>query len=309
MPTRTSTLPINEINLSGNSLLTAPAPSEHAAAIKANLKRRAETVQLIVQFVRVSTEARKVIFDNCNLEGFSHDKDDLIELEIVRLVKKFGAGKHSRYAEHVSLAGNRFGQEFCRRIIEGAYWERNRADGKDLPKLYLNLSRNCIAQPEKIVEELKEGRTAGGPMSLATTTDPDAIQRDALIVLDITNQMDSHHAPAPSGARRPLLDQLRQDRQRRPSPRRSPPRRSPPRRSPPRRALSLAVPAALAVQPRSPRGAPPRAAPTGAAARTPGPPAECAATRGGEAPQTAARHAGGAELGSILQGMPTFDQC
>ncbi|CAJ1418898.1 unnamed protein product [Effrenium voratum] len=31
-------------------------------------------------------------------------------------------------------------------------------------------------------------------MSLATTTDPDAIQRDALIVLDITNQMTPHAA-------------------------------------------------------------------------------------------------------------------
>ncbi|CAE7813116.1 DIP13 [Symbiodinium sp. CCMP2592] len=187
MPTRTSTLPINEINLSGNSLLTPPSPTEHTAAVKANLKRRAETVQLIVQFVRVSTEARTVIFDNCNLEGYSHDKDDLVELEIVRLVKKFGAGKNSRYAEKVSLAGNRFGQEFCRRIIEGAYWERNRhPDRETMPKLFLDLSKNRIPHPERIVDELKEGKTAGGPMSLATTTDPEDVRKDALIVLDIT---------------------------------------------------------------------------------------------------------------------------
>lgn len=53
-----------------------------------------------------------------------HDKEDIIELEVVRLVKKFGAGKNARYAEHVSLAGNGFGVEFLRRIVEGAYWER-----------------------------------------------------------------------------------------------------------------------------------------------------------------------------------------
>eukprot|EP00439_Symbiodinium_sp_Y106_P059780 s1259_g8.t1 len=239
MPTRTSTLPINEINLSGNSLLTPPSPTEHTAAVKANLKRRAETVQLIVQFVRVSTEARTVIFDNCNLEGYSHDKDDLVELEIVRLVKKFGAGKNSRYAEKVSLAGNRFGQEFCRRIIEGAYWERNRhPDRETMPKLFLDLSKNRIPHPERIVDELKEGKTAGGPMSLATTTDPEDVRKDALIVLDITGQRD-HSPSAPREGRRPLIDQLRQERQRRPSPRR--PSRSPPRprsrsrsRSPPR---------------------------------------------------------------------------
>ncbi|CAE7679570.1 unnamed protein product [Symbiodinium pilosum] len=242
MPTRTSTLPINEINLSGNSLLTPPSPSEHTAAVKANLKRRAETVQLIVQFVRVSTEARTVIFDNCNLEGYSHDKDDLVELELVRLVKKFGAGKNSRYAERVSLAGNRFGQEFCRRIIEGAYWERNRhPDKDDMPKLFLDLSKNRIPHPERIVEELKEGKTAGGPMSLATTTDPEDVRKEALIILDISGQRD-HSPSAPREGRRPLIEQLRQDRQRRPSPRRpsrSPPRRSrsrtPPRRSPSRR--------------------------------------------------------------------------
>ncbi|CAE7472398.1 DIP13 [Symbiodinium natans] len=201
MPTRTSTLPINEINLSGNSLLTPPSPTEHSAAVKANLKRRAETVQLIVQFVRVSTEARTVIFDNCNLEGYSHDKDDLVELEIVRLVKKFGAGKNSRYAEKVSLSGNRFGQEFCRRIIEGAYWERNRHTGpkETMPKLFLDLSKNRIIHPERIVDELKEGKTAGGPMSLATTTDPEHVRKDALIVLDISGQRD-HSPSAPRAA-------------------------------------------------------------------------------------------------------------
>eukprot|EP00913_Durusdinium_trenchii_P019200 g18045.t1 len=169
---------------------------EHTASIKANLKRRAETVQLVVQFVRVSTEARKIVFDECGLKGYSHDKEDLVELEIVRLVKKFGAGKNSRYAEHVSLAGNSFGQEFLRRILEGAYWERNRHTEKDsMPKLFLNLSRNRILHPEKLVDELKEGKTAGGPMSLATTTDPEHLQREALILLDISDQRDRSASP------------------------------------------------------------------------------------------------------------------
>ena len=38
-----------------------------------------------------------------------HDKEDLVELEVVRLVKKFGAGKNSRW----SGWGLESGGEFC----------------------------------------------------------------------------------------------------------------------------------------------------------------------------------------------------
>ena len=113
-----------------------------------------------------------------------------------------------------------------------------------MPRLFLDLSKNRIPHPERIVDELKEGKTAGGPMSLATTSDPEDVRREALIVLDISGQRD-HSPSAPREGRRPLIDQLRQERQRRPSPRRpsrSPPRarsrsrsRTPPKRSPSRR--------------------------------------------------------------------------
>ncbi|CAE8615980.1 unnamed protein product [Polarella glacialis] len=209
LPARTSAFPFSDVNLSGNSLLTS-VPGEAMAVVKSSLKRRAETVQLVVQFVRVSTEADKIKLEDCSLQGLTHDKDDLVEQEVIRLVKKFGAGKQSKFAREVSLAGNRFGQEFARRIIEAAYWERNRhPDKDDMPTLQLNLSRNRIRDPSKIIDELKIGKTAGGPMNLAVASDSEAARREALIVIDFSDQRDRSATPA-RDSRRPAQRQERQ---------------------------------------------------------------------------------------------------
>lgn len=245
LPTRISALPITEIDLSGNALFSPSLGiQESIMNAKAALKRKAETVQLVVQFIRTSTQADIIRLDSCGLEGQSHDKDDLVEQELIRLVKKFGAGKHAKYASEVSLVDNRFTVSFARRILEGAYWERNRHPNKDdMPKLKLDLRRNRIRGGDSLIEELKEGRCAGGPMALARATDPRDEREKALIIIDMSDQREGSASP-PREARRPP------ERERRPpSPRpqsysppprhsRSPPRRrapSPPPRSPSRR--------------------------------------------------------------------------
>jgi len=212
LPTRSSALPITELDLSGNALFTHLGSQEDSANGKATLKRRVETVQLVVQFVRVSTEAKIVLLEDCGLQGISHDKCDLIEQEIIRLVKKFGVAKQSRYTSKVSLAGNMFRSEFLKKIIEGAFWERNRFPNKDdPPKLFLDMSRNQIQDPDRVIDELRAGRSAGGPIGVASSTDPEDVREKALIVVDVHDQRGRSKTP-PTGARRPLVEQLQHDR-------------------------------------------------------------------------------------------------
>lgn len=231
LPTRTSTLPVTELDLSGNSLFNHHGSQESMASSKGTLRRRSETVQLVVQFVRVSTAADVVRLEDCALQGVSHDKDDPIEQEVVRLVKKFGVANKARYTKEVSLAGNKFKADFLKKIVEGAYWERSRhPDKENLPKLHLNLSRNRIQDPDRVLEELRAGRTAGGPINVACTTDPQDMQDKALIKVDLTDQRDRSETPR-KDSRRPLLEHLRTDRNKAsPPPRRSSP---PPRRRSP----------------------------------------------------------------------------
>eukprot|EP00927_Polykrikos_kofoidii_P034497 TRINITY_DN29267_c0_g2_i1.p1 TRINITY_DN29267_c0_g2~~TRINITY_DN29267_c0_g2_i1.p1 ORF type:complete len:516 (-),score=73.58 TRINITY_DN29267_c0_g2_i1:19-1467(-) len=214
LPTRVSALPIKIFDLSENALFTHLGASESAASGKSTIKRRVETVQFVVQFVRVSTEAQIVRLEDCGLQGLSHDKDDLVEQEIIRLVKKFGVAKQSRYTSEVSLAGNRFEGDFLKKIVEGAYWERIRHPHKDaMPKLKLDMSRNRIGDAERVIEELRAGRTAGGPIDVAMTTDPEEVRTKALILADVGDQRD-RESPPRDADRRPLLEHVRPERAR-----------------------------------------------------------------------------------------------
>jgi len=214
LPLRTSSLPIIEVDLSGNVLFTPPAGlPEPLSSARSTLKRRAETVQLVVQFVRVSTDCKTVRLMDCGLTGTTHDKDDAVEQDIMRLVKKFGAGKQSKYMREVNLAGNKFGAEFARRIIEGAYWERVRHPDKDHPpRLFLDLSRNRINGCDQLLEELRAGRTAGGPIDVASTDDPKEVCDKALIKVDLSGQRDRSMSPVTDSVRRSPAEQLRSDR-------------------------------------------------------------------------------------------------
>merc|ERR1719436_178657 len=91
LPRRTSVLPITEVDVSGNNLLTlTPHPFTGTPELSA---KSLQPLQLTVQFVRVSTDAKVVRMENCNLQGTTHDKDDKVEQEVIRLVNKFGPGK------------------------------------------------------------------------------------------------------------------------------------------------------------------------------------------------------------------------
>eukprot|EP00927_Polykrikos_kofoidii_P034498 TRINITY_DN29267_c0_g2_i2.p1 TRINITY_DN29267_c0_g2~~TRINITY_DN29267_c0_g2_i2.p1 ORF type:complete len:498 (-),score=75.38 TRINITY_DN29267_c0_g2_i2:19-1413(-) len=236
LPTRVSALPIKIFDLSENALFTHLGASESAASGKSTIKRRVETVQFVVQFVRVSTEAQIVRLEDCGLQGLSHDKDDLVEQEIIRLVKKFGVAKQSRYTSEVSLAGNRFEGDFLKKIVEGAYWERIRHPHKDaMPKLKLDMSRNRIGDAERVIEELRAGRTAGGPIDVAMTTDPEEVRTKALILADVGDQRD-RESPPRDADRRPLLEHVRPERARAGGRQRSPSSSFSRRRSPSYRA-------------------------------------------------------------------------
>lgn len=222
LPMRTSVLPIKEVNFSGNVLLM-PTSQAFTGAPEVSA-RSLQPLQLAVQFVRVSTDARAIFFENCNLQGTTHDKDDKVEQEVIRLVKKFGAGKESRYARELSLAGNKFESEFAKKLIEAAYWERGRHPDKEHPpKLFLNLRRNRIRNARKVIEELKAGQTAGGAVDVASAEESEQAQDKALIVVDMDDQVDRSVTPI-KGNRERLID-------------RDPPRRSSPlppcRSSPP----------------------------------------------------------------------------
>jgi len=90
-PQRTSVLPVTEVDFTGVPLLNESPTDPNLRAIW-DAKRRAQTLQLAVQFIRVSTNAKIVKMDDCNLSGTTHDRQDLIEQEVIRLVKKFGIG-------------------------------------------------------------------------------------------------------------------------------------------------------------------------------------------------------------------------
>lgn len=223
LPTRTSVLPVTEVDLSGNSLMTF---TPHAVLGTPEVSQRSlQPLQLTVQFVRVSTDAKVIRLENCNLQGTSHDKDDKIEQEVIRLVKKFGAGKEARYAQEVSLAGNKFEGEFAKKIIEAAYWERVRHPDKDNPpKLHLDLRKNRIRTPQKLVEELRAGQNAGGAILVAGAEEPSDVREKALIVVDLADQVDRSVTPV-RGQRITAVERPRVERQMRPPtpvPRRSP---------------------------------------------------------------------------------------
>jgi len=240
LPSRTSVLPITEVDLSGNGLVTF---TPHAVLGTPEVSQRSlQPLQLTVQFVRVSTDAKIIRLENCNLQGTSHDKDDKIEQEVIRLVKKFGAGRETRFAKEVSLAGNKFENDFTKKIIEAAYWERARHPDKDnLPRLHLNLRRNRIRMPRKVVEELRAGQNAGGTILVASVDEPANIREKALIVVDLADQVERSVTPI-KGQRITALERARNERHmrlvspaRRASPRRPSRRFSPP----PRRSISL----------------------------------------------------------------------
>lgn len=194
MPTRTSVLPVQEVDFSGNPLITCTAnPLNGAPEVSA---RSRQPLELAVQFIRVSTDARVVALEDCGLQGSSHDKDDKVEQEVIRLVKKFGAGKEARYAREVSLAGNKFEAEFAKRIIEAAYWERIRHPDKDqLPKLLLDLRRNRIRNPDRVLDALREGKNAGGSINVCAADASEEKRREALIIVDFGDQVDRSVSP------------------------------------------------------------------------------------------------------------------
>jgi len=262
LPKRTSVLPITEVDVAGNTLLSlTPHPVTGAPELSA---KSLQPLQLTVQFVRVSTDAKVVRLDGCNLQGTSHDKNDKVEQEVIRLVKKFGASKDARYAREVSLVGNKFESEFAKKIIEAAFWERARDPDKENPrKLLLDLRRNRIRSPQQLIDELRAGRNAGGSISVATTEDPAEEREKALIVVDLTDQVDRAVTPV-RGVREPVTRPSRPSppRQRsespaprkQPSPRKQSPRRQSPRRQSPRRQS----PRRQSPRRQSPRGQSPR---------------------------------------------------
>lgn len=233
LPKRTSVLPITEVDIGGNTLLTlTPHPLTGTPELSA---KSLQPLQLTVQFVRVSTDAKVVRLDGCNLQGTSHDKDDKVEQEVIRLVKKFGAGKDARYAREVSLMGNKFEAEFAKKIIEAAFWERARDPDKDHPpKLLLDLRRNRIRSPQQLVDELRAGRNAGGSISVATTDDSVEEREKALIVVDLNDQVDRSVTPV-RGLREPVV------RQTRPSPPRQRSESPPARKQSPQKDFALAL--------------------------------------------------------------------
>jgi len=252
LPNRTSVLPITEVDLSGNNLVTF---TPHAVLGTPEVSQRSlQPLQLTVQFVRVSTDAKIIRLEHCNLQGTSHDKDDKIEQEVIRLVKKFGAGREARFATEVSLAGNKFESDFTKKIIEAAYWERARHPDKDnLPRLHLNLRRNRIRTPRKVVEELRAGQNAGGTILVASVEEPANIREKALIVVDLADQVDRSVTPI-KGQRIVAGERARNDRHMRlVSPaRRASPRRPSRRFSPPaRRSMSPGAQVLPAVQRRT----------------------------------------------------------
>merc|ERR1719464_2483726 len=196
-----------EVDLSGNGLVTL---TPHAVTGTPEVSQRSlQPLQLTVQFVRVSTDAKVIRLDNCNLQGTSHDKDDKIEQEVIRLVKKFGAGKEARYAKEVSLAGNKFEGDFAKKVIEAAFWERVRHPDKDnLPRLHL---------------DLRAGQNAGGAIRVAGADEPEDVREKALIVVDLSDQVDRSVTPI-RGQRVTAVERTRQERQTRPP---SPAKRSP----------------------------------------------------------------------------------
>jgi len=182
LPTKHSLLPITEVDLSGNDL--APRVAEAST-------RSVLPLQMAVQFIRTSTDARVVRLEDCNLQA-----DDKIEAEVLRLVKKFGNGNDQRFAHEISLAGNHFEAAFAKRLIQEAWWERTK-HRKAPTKFFLNLRGNKVRNPARALEELRNGETPGGPISVAATDDhPETCDR-ALIEVDMHDQDVRSVSPPP----------------------------------------------------------------------------------------------------------------
>lgn len=190
LPHRSSVLSVEEVDVSHIPLYNE-VPDDAGLIARWDAKRRAQTLQAAVQFVRVSTAAKIVRLENCNLQGTTHDREDLIEQEVIRLVKKFGfgSGKDARYTSEVSLAKNKFEDAFAKKIIEGAHWERAaHPDKENLPRLHLDLRGNRIRNAARIVNELREGQSAAGPVNVATVKDSQEDQKKAIVVVNFDDQ-------------------------------------------------------------------------------------------------------------------------
>eukprot|EP00325_Prymnesiales_sp_UTEX-LB-985_P004080 CAMPEP_0174706558 /NCGR_PEP_ID=MMETSP1094-20130205/9362_1 /TAXON_ID=156173 /ORGANISM="Chrysochromulina brevifilum, Strain UTEX LB 985" /LENGTH=186 /DNA_ID=CAMNT_0015904831 /DNA_START=44 /DNA_END=601 /DNA_ORIENTATION=- len=143
----------------------------------------------VVQFARTQgSDATLVDLSKNKLD------DDAATDEVTRLVKNYSSFAANTFISTLLLSGNSIGRVGATKLIQYAHWERDRfkAEASPPPSLKLDLSDNCIVEPQALIDELKGKRIK---LTL-DETDTEA----TVIVTDFTDQRPPPPEPTGKGA-------------------------------------------------------------------------------------------------------------
>merc|ERR1719401_2050081 len=114
-------MPIREIELTGQPLLSFSAASRGAGAPVGRPEPVVRSLEMAVHLARSSNFVDAMRVGECELSAEGGDK---CVTEVARLVRQVGIGREARFLEEVDLHGNALDAESVRKIVEAAVKER-----------------------------------------------------------------------------------------------------------------------------------------------------------------------------------------
>lgn len=150
---RDKPLPVVEIDFSANPLIFTSLPSRLGGGPPGKAETVIRSLELAVHLARNSDSVSRVQLHETDL---CPDPGEKCLTEVVRLVWRMGIGRNSRFLEEIGLRGNSFDGDAAKKIVETAVKERCefKAGQESSAPLWLDLSGNCIRQPEVVFENL-----------------------------------------------------------------------------------------------------------------------------------------------------------
>ena len=109
----------------------------------------------VVQFARTQgADATLVDLSRNRLD------DEAASTELTRLVKNYSSFASQQFVTELLVSSNKIGRAGASKLISYAHWERDRFKNNDPPPshLKLDLSDNCISDPDGLMQELRDKR-------------------------------------------------------------------------------------------------------------------------------------------------------
>lgn len=151
-------MPIREIELTGQPLMSFVPSARASAAPRPKLEPVSRCVELAVHLARSSNFVTAMHLGDCELTG---DGGDKCVAELTRLVRQVGVGTQSRFLEEVDLHGNALDVDAVKKIVEAAVKERAEKPHawNGAPPLWLDMSLNRVRNPKTVFENLQAWAT------------------------------------------------------------------------------------------------------------------------------------------------------